>query len=124
MAGSHQHRPGATDGPGSLSDLEQAVLLAMLRDEGLAALRTQLARATVLSRTHSGVGFVTRLAVPEDTPAMPGTIMLRPLAVAHPALHEPAEFLLQLRNGRLATLEAYCFAGGWPADEAAFRVPP
>jgi hypothetical protein len=41
---------------------------------------------------------------------------------AHPQLPERAEFLLQLRAGRLAVLEAYCFEGGWPADEAEFRV--
>jgi len=123
MAGSHPPRPGATDGPGPLSALEQAVLGAMLRDEGLAPLRAQLALATVVSRTHSGVGFVTRLAVPEEAPVLAGQVQFRPLAVAHPALEEPAEFLLQLRAGRLATLEAYCFAGGWPADASGFRLP-
>lgn len=123
MAGFSSQRPGATDGPGPLSALEQAVLDAMLRDQRLAPLRQQLARATVMSRTHSGVGFVTRLTVPDDAPALAGETLLRPLAVPHPALGEPAEFLLQLRAGRLATLEAYCFAGGWPADESAFRIP-
>jgi ketosteroid isomerase-like protein len=40
----------------------------------------------------------------------------------HPQLSEPAEFVLQLRDGRLASLEAFCFAGGWPTDAQRFRV--
>lgn len=119
-------RPGATQGPGPLSGLERTVLTAMLKGDGEAwvSLRAQLARATAVSRTHSGVGFVTRIAVPDDVPALPeaATPRLRPVLASHPQLAESAEFLLQLRAGRLAVLEAYCYAGGWPADEAEFRV--
>ena len=118
-------RPGATEGPGPLSRLERAVLTAMLRDgDDLAPLRAQLAGATVVSRTHSGVGFVTRIDVPDALPsAVEGaSARLRPVLADHPQLAERAEFLLQLRAGRLAVLEAYCFEGGWPADEAEFRV--
>lgn len=121
-------RPGATQGPGPLSELERTVLTAMLNDEGegdgFAALKAQLARATVVSRTHSGVGFVTRIDVPDEVPAVPetGTPRLRAVFAAHPQLTERAEFLVQLRAGRLAVLEAYCYEGGWPADEAEFRV--
>jgi hypothetical protein len=126
MQQSVPQRPGATQGPGPLSRLERAVLAAMLKGEGddLATLRAQLEGATVVSRTHSGVGFVTRLAVPDGVPALDGSASprLRPLLAAHPQLAERAEFLLQLRGGRLAALEAYCYEGGWPADEAEFRV--
>lgn len=121
-------RPGATEGPGPLSRLERAVLTAMLKGEGAAAgfdvLRAQLARATVVSRTHSGVGFVTRIDVPDEIPSALEAALprLRPVLAEHPQLAERAEFLLQLRSGRLAVLEAYCFQGGWPADEAEFRV--
>ncbi len=121
-------RPGATQGPGPLSELERTVLTAMLNDEGegdgFAALKAQLARATVVSRTHSGVGFVTRIDVPDEVPAVPetGPPRLRAVFAAHPQLTERAEFLVQLRAGRLAVLEAYCYEGGWPADEAEFRV--
>jgi hypothetical protein len=121
-------RPGATEGPGPLSPLERTVLSAILERLGASAereaLRAQLTRASVVSRTHSGVGFVTRIAVPDtlfpiDESSAP---RLAPLFAAHPQLTERAEFLLQLRGGRLAVLEAYCFEGGWPADEAEFRV--
>jgi len=121
-------RPGATQGPGPLSRLERAVLTAMLKgagpSDGLHALRAQLAEATVVSRTHSGVGFVTRIDVPDAIPSAVESALprLRPVLAAHPQLAERAEFLLQLRAGRLAVLEAYCCEGGWPADEAEFRV--
>ena len=118
-------RPGATEGPGPLSRLERAVLTAILKGgDDLAPLRAQLAGATVVSRTHSGVGFMTRIDVPDALPsAVEGTpARLRPVLADHPQLAERAEFLLQLRAGRLAVLEAYCFEGGWPADEAEFRV--
>lgn len=119
-------RPGTTQGPGPLSRLERTVLTAMLKGEGagLAVLRDQLARATAVSRTHSGVGFVTRIAVADEIPAVPeaAVLRLRPVLAAHPLLTERAEFLLQLRSGRLAVLEAYCFEGRWPADEAEFQV--
>jgi hypothetical protein len=114
------------DGPGPLSALEYKVLTALLRGEGeaLAALRAQLAAASVLSRTHSGVGFMTRLVVP-DSASVPGPGVvprLQPIRAQHPQLAEPAEFILQLREGRLASLEAFCFAGGWPTDGDGFRV--
>ena len=120
-------RPGTMDGPGPLSALEHSVLTALLRGESevFALLRAQLAKASVISRTHSGVGFMTRFAVPDEVPAitMTATPQLRPLAAGHPQLAEPAEFVLQLRNGRLASLEAFCFAGSWPADADRFSLP-
>ncbi len=120
-------RPGTMDGPGPLSALERSVLVALLQgeSEAFAVLRAQLEKASVISRIYSGVGFMTRFAVPDEVPAMAGTaaLPLRPLMAAHPQLAEPAEFVLQLRDGRLATLEAFCFVGSWPADTDRFRVP-
>ena len=46
---------------------------------------------------------------------------LSPVRAQHTQLAEPAEFVLQLREGRLASLEAFCFAGGWPTDGDGFR---
>ena len=117
-------RPGATQGPGPLSPLERTVITAMLEGDSFAGLKGQLARATMVSRTHSGVGFVTRIEVPDEVPAVPeaATLRLRPIYADHPQLTQRAEFLLQLRGGRLAVLEAYCVEGSWPADETEFRV--
>jgi len=113
------------DGPGPLSALESNVLTALLRGEGegFTELRAQLAQASVVSRIYSGVGFMTRFAVPDGVPAIAAALRLRPLMADHPQLSEPAEFVLQLREGRLASLEAFCFAGSWPADTDRFRVP-
>jgi hypothetical protein len=98
----------------------------MLKGEGAAfsALQAQLARASVVSRTHSGVGFVTRIDVPGDIAGVPeaDAPRLRAVFAGHPQLTERAEFLLQLRAGRLAVLEAYCVEGVWPADESEFRM--
>jgi hypothetical protein len=122
------HQPGKTEGPGPLSPLERSAVEAILAAAGprVEPLRAQLAAATVLSRTHSGVGFVTRVVVPEGLPAAAdeAASRLRPAVASHPALREGAEFLLQVRHGRLAVLEAWCFAGTWPADESAFRLQP
>lgn len=92
--------------------------------DGYDGLQAQLVGATVASRTHSGVGFVTRIVVPDVVPAVAEALVprLRPVHAAHPQLSEQAEFLLQVRGGRLAVLEAYCVEGGWPADETGFRV--
>ncbi len=126
MHASTPPRPGTIDGPGPLSALERSILTALLRGEGEAfsALRAQLAQVRVVARTHSGVGFMTRFAVPDDVPAigMEAAPRLRPVMAGHPQLSEPAEFVLQLRDGRLASLEAFCFAGSWPADAERFRV--
>lgn len=127
MHASPPQRPGTMDGPGPLSTLERRVLTALLRGEGeaLSALRAQLAAASVLSRTHSGVGFMTRFVVSDLVPVIgPGAVLqLRPVHALHPQLPEPAEFVLQLRDGRLASLEAFCFAGSWPVDGESFQVP-
>ena len=126
MQPSAPQRPGAMQGPGPLSRLERAVLSALLKGDGeaFAGLRAQLAKATVVSRTHSGVGFVTRIDVPDDVPAIAESAAprLHPVRAAHPQLVEHAEFLLQIRGGTIAVLEAYCYEGGWPADETEFRV--
>ena len=119
-------RPGTMDGPGPLSALERSVLVALLQgeSEAFAVLRAQLEKASVISRIYSGVGFMTRFAVPDEVPAMAAAAAprLRPLMAGHPQLPDPAEFVLQLREGRLASLEGFCFAGSWPADTDRLRV--
>jgi hypothetical protein len=118
-------RPGDTDGPGPLTALEQQVLAALLSgtDPALVALAEQARAASCAGRTWSGVGFMTRLVVPGEPAAIgSGAPRLRPLLARHPALGEPVEFILQVRDGRLATLEAFCGDGYWPDDEEAFRL--
>ncbi len=109
-----------------LTALERAVLRALAQTLGssAAAFQAQCDRAQVLMRSHSGVGFVTRLRVPDEVEGLPAEDAGRARAVyaTHPQLSEPAEFLIQLKGGRLASIEAYCGEGMWPADDAGFRV--
>ena len=111
-----------------LTRLEQAVLGRFADGLGPAGelLRAQAAQARVVSRSHSGVGFVTRLDIPETLPGVPpeAARRLRVVHAAHPQLREPAEFLVEFKGGRLASIEAFCHAGMWPADDAGFTVGP
>ena len=109
-----------------LTPLERAVLTALagrLGPDG-APLLAQRDAARVASRSHSGVGFVTRFEVPPEAPVLEAAVAMRagPVYASHPALAESAEFLVQFRAGRLATLEAFCGAGMWPEDDGPFRV--
>ena len=112
-----------------ITGLERAVLeaLAVRLGEDGPALSAQVQNAVVTARSHSGVGFVTRLKVSGST-ALPEAAMRRAsvLLATHPELAEPAEFCLQFKDGLLATIEAYCHQGLWPADESRFRFgsPP
>ena len=109
-----------------LTPLERSVLRAFAPRLGEAGAlwQAQCDRARVVIRTHSGVGFVTKLEIPDDIPGLPANAAGRIGAVhaIHADLSEPAEFLVQLKAGRLASIEAYCYVGMWPADDAGFRV--
>ncbi len=109
----------------TLTPLERAVLREAARCLGAdgAQLAMQTASARVAARSHSGVGFVTRLQVPAGTAPLAAAVAarIRPVLAVHPLLDEPVEFVLQLRDGRLATIEAFCPTGQWPADEASLR---
>lgn len=104
-----------------LSALELAVLDIALAGDALAPLREQSVRAEAASRTYSGVGFVTKFRIPADMPAVPGGQPARVIG-RHPQLADAAEFLVELRDGRLHSLEAYCYEGMWPGDEAGFEL--
>jgi hypothetical protein len=110
----------------ALTPLERSVLRALAVNLGGAGavFEAQCDRVRVIGRTHSGVGFVTKLEVPGDVGAVPAAAAARigPVHARHPELGEPAEFLVQLKAGRLASIEAYCQQGMWPTDDSAFRV--
>jgi hypothetical protein len=109
-----------------ISPIERAVLDAQAERLGPAGPTwlAQCRQARVVNRSHSGVGFVTRFEVPADAAALADDAARRVGAVyaSHPALREPAEFLIQVKEGRLASIEAFCFDGMWPPDEADFRI--
>ena len=110
----------------ALTPLERSVLRALAQRLGEAGtlLQAQCDGARVVSRTHSGVGFVTKLEIPDDIAGLPVETAARigPVHASHPELGGPAEFLVQLKAGRLASIEAYCYEGMWPEDDAGFRV--
>ena len=115
-----------TDIEQQLTPLERAVLRAGLEGDGigLAELRSQLEQAVVVARTPSGVGFMTKLRIPMDAPIPPaGSVAALPTVYGqHPDLPEGAEFLIQIKDGRINCIEAFCYQGMWPAEESAFRV--
>ena len=109
-----------------LSDLELAVLDVLLATDGQisAQLRAQAEAATVVSRTPSGVGFMTKLDVRPDLGirGRPEDETLQTVHGRHPALPSGAEFIVQVKSGRLNTIEAFCYEGMWPSDESQFSV--
>ncbi|MGI9330239.1 MAG: hypothetical protein ACR2QB_05930 [Gammaproteobacteria bacterium] len=105
----------------ALSELEQAVLKVAL-PAGDADWQAQLAQAEVVSRTYSGVGFMTRLRLPPGAPKADAAVRLGAVAGTHQALPGGAEFLVDVRDGRLHSLEAFCYDGMWPSDESGFQL--
>jgi hypothetical protein len=110
-----------------LTELERTVLMTAIRAHPRASeFTTQLDAARVVVRTPSGVGFVTKLQVPEglsiverrEVDALPAVL------AEHPALVSGAEFIFQIKAGRINCIEAYCYEGIWPVDETLFRVLP
>lgn len=108
-----------------LTELERTVLETAIRGHSRGAeLEAQLNAAIVVVRTPSGVGFVTKLQVPEGL-ALSEHAEDNELPVVlaeHPALDSGAEFVFQVKAGRINCIEAYCYEGLWPADETLFRV--
>ena len=110
-----------------LTPLEREVLRAAARrDEEQTALEQQIKAAEVASREYTGVGFHTRLVVPESSPALNLSrwrLDDMPKGFAeHPDLPAGAGFIVWLKGGRLIGVEGYTNQGEWPDDESAFRV--
>jgi hypothetical protein len=109
-----------------LTVLERTVLVAALGndDEFGAALLAQVEEAKAMVRTPSGVGFVTKLHVPGELRLSESTdLNSLPLVVGqHPDLPSGAEFVLQIKNGKLNSIEAFCYEGMWPRDESLFEI--
>jgi len=75
-------------------------------------------------RTPSGVGFVTKLRS-DNSSRFTNLLDIHALPVIyaeHPELPSGAEFVLQLKDGRVNSIEAFCYEGMWPDDESLFRI--
>ena len=70
------------------------------------------------------MGFVTKLQIPEALSVSdPQDRNALPVVFGeHPDLPSGAEFVLQVKDGRINTIEAFCYEGMWPNDESLFSV--
>ncbi len=106
-----------------LTELERAVFeLAIAGHPHYEQFVKQIDQARVESRTGSGVGFMTKLTMPADAQAANATAAVPSILADHPELPAGAEFVLDIRAGRIHCLEAFSFEGMWPRDEALFRL--
>ena len=108
-----------------LTALERAVLKAAFGgiDQVAPISETRFKDARVELRTPSGVGFVTKLAADDSSYRMNLSANSLPVIFAeHPALPSGAEFVLQVKDGRVNSIEAFCYEGMWPEDESLFRI--
>jgi len=114
--------PPANQSP-DLTALERLVLETTLAGLGAdCGFHQQIDAATVTARTPSGVGFMTKLSVPDEL-RVTGIGTVVPVIIGeHPALPSGAEFILQIKNGRLNCIEAFCHEGVWPVDESLFHI--
>jgi hypothetical protein len=107
-----------------LTPLERAVLTVVMESDNqlVTELHSQVSEATAAVRTPSGVGFVTKLQVPGELRIMdsPESNALPLVFGQHPDLPSGAEFVLQVKDGRLNSIEAFCYEGMWPRDESLF----
>ena len=115
---------GGTLNSHALTALERAVLVTALRSDAkiVSTLNAQVNEAKALVRTPSGVGFVTKLQVPGAL-RLPDSTELDSLPLVfgqHPDLPSGAEFVLQVKDGRLNSIEGFCYEGMWPRDESLF----
>jgi len=111
--------------PSDLEPLEAAVLEMLLAGEHpvLAALRAQLAGATVKSRDFSGVGFFTEFALgPHAVPTPVRSLRFGDVVATVTGLKYGAGFLIFVDDGLLGTLEGYSFREPWPEKITEFSV--
>ena len=112
--------------PSTLTQLERSVLTLALDHPGepFASVSAQLAHATVSQREHTGVGFFTTFSIPPDAPVshdLPDT-ELGGVSAEHPDVRYGVGFILFIRRGAVACLEAYTYDDPWPEDESKFRA--
>jgi hypothetical protein len=114
----------ASDSP-NLTDLERSVLETACSATGVdARFCQQIDVATVTVRTPSGVGFVTGLSIPAEchVRGLANGMAIPLIAGEHPELPSGAEFVIQVKNGCINSIEAFCFEGMWPTDESLFKI--
>jgi hypothetical protein len=108
-----------------LEPLEAAVLDLLLAGDHpvLAALRDQLAGATVKGRQHTGVGFFTDFSPAKDAvPAPVRKLRFGDVQATIDGLQHGADFVLFVDDGLLTMLEGFSYDEPWPAEIVGFSV--
>jgi len=109
-----------------LTVLERSVLETLFPSAGLAGgFHEQIDAASVAVRTPSGVGFMSKLYVPEEHRVADIAGDTIPVVIGtHPELPSGAEFVVQVKDGRINCIEGFCHEGMWPTDESKFDILP
>lgn len=90
-------------------------MLLRLADPVMDAFRAQLAACRTKSREFTGVGFVTRLVVPQAlTAAGIDRLILSDVGAEIDGLPHGAGFALFIEGGMLECLEGFTYDGPWP----------
>jgi hypothetical protein len=110
-----------------LLPLEEAVVDMLLAGEhpSLAKLRAQLPVAAVRSRQSNGEGFFVEFDLPADVerPSIrQKSLHIGDVKATLPELKRGAGFILFVREGRLAMLEAFSFDEPWPEHLTTFQL--
>lgn len=87
------------------------------------ALRVQLNECRIKSREFTGVGFFTRIVVPERLAVvgLERVVLSGPRATID-GLDDGAGFVLFVENGMIDTLEGFTYVGPWPDRIEGFRL--
>lgn len=103
----------------SIEEFERLVMTGLLAgdDPLLATLREQYAMATVRDREVTAGGFVTRFEVPRSAPVIDRKLLhLDDLQVEVEGAHTPVDTALNVRNGRLRSLQCSVYDGAFPGS--------
>jgi hypothetical protein len=109
-----------------VNEFETQVMAMLLHGEHaiLAALRDQLAVASIAGREFTGVGFFTRFDVPPTVARLPSLrqATIQDVRADVAGLQHGAGFILFVDGGVLDTLECYIYEDAWPANASLNRL--
>jgi hypothetical protein len=108
-----------------LTPLERDAMAALLSPANsvMDGLRAQLAACRTKSREFTGVGFYTRLVVPQGLAvAGIGRLVLSHVDADIEGLPQGAGFVLFVEDGMLELLEGFTYDGLWPDHVGAYTV--
>ncbi len=93
----------------ALTNLELAVLDEIARQASTEALTAQIKSARVVSRTNTGAGFYTTLAIPDNAPATDIESPVGDVGAQVSGVRDGMGFLLWMEKGFARKLEGYSY---------------